>query len=81
METYLSESFSDEKIIDELSNKESMFFIAWDNNVPIGYLKVNIGKAQTELQDPFALEIERIYVKASYHGKKLVNCCMIKLWK
>ncbi|RNL55811.1 GNAT family N-acetyltransferase [Pedobacter jejuensis] len=71
MEMYLSKSFSDEKMINELSNKESMFFIAWDKNVPIGYLKVNTGEAQTELQDPFALEIERIYVKASYHGKKI----------
>ncbi|MFC4212354.1 GNAT family N-acetyltransferase [Pedobacter lithocola] len=71
MKKYLSESFSEEKIKKELSNKESMFFIVWDSEVPIGYLKINTGDAQTELQDTCALEIERIYVKANYHGKKI----------
>jgi predicted GNAT family acetyltransferase len=32
---------------------------------------VNTGKAQTELQDDTSLEIERIYVKQSHHGKKV----------
>jgi ribosomal protein S18 acetylase RimI-like enzyme len=71
MQKYLSENFSDIKVKQELSNQESQFFIAWEGDVPIGYLKVNTGQAQTELQDPLALEIERIYVSASYHGKKI----------
>jgi ribosomal protein S18 acetylase RimI-like enzyme len=37
----------------------------------IGYLKINTGQAQTELQDSQALEIERIYVLKSFHGKKV----------
>jgi len=36
------------------------------------------GKAQTELHDPLALEIERIYVKATHHGKKVGQLLMIK---
>lgn len=71
MQKYLSESFSDAKVKEELSNRESLFFIAWEDNDPIGYLKVNLGNAQTELQDPLALEIERIYVKATHHGKRI----------
>lgn len=71
MQKYLSDSFSDNQVKAELSNKESLFFIAWEDNTPIGYLKINIGEAQTELQDPLALEIERIYVKATHHGKKI----------
>lgn len=71
MQQYLSDSFSDEKILEELLNEESEFFIAWEDDLPIGYLKINTGEAQTELQDPSTLEIERIYVKASHHGKKI----------
>jgi len=71
MQEYLSTSFSDNKIKTELANKESQFFIAWDNDLPVGYLKINTGNAQTELQGPDALEIERIYVKASHQGKKI----------
>ncbi|MFM6938558.1 MAG: GNAT family N-acetyltransferase [Aquirufa sp.] len=37
----------------------------------IGYLKVNWGDAQSENQDPNALEIERIYVLQQYHGTQV----------
>lgn len=71
MEKYLTESFSTEKVKTELTNPESLFFIAWEEDNPVGYLKVNSGNAQTELQDKTSLEIERIYVKSSHHGKKI----------
>ncbi|MFS4428160.1 GNAT family N-acetyltransferase [Chryseobacterium sp. GVT01B] len=71
MKKYLEESFNTEKIKSELSNPDSFFYIAWEEDNPVGYLKVNSGKAQTELQDETSLEIERIYVKKSHHGKKV----------
>lgn len=71
MNKYLEDSFNEKKIKAELSNPGSLFFIAWDNKNPIGYLKVNSGNAQTEQQHDTALEIERIYVKSSHHGKKV----------
>lgn len=71
LEKYFFESFNDTKVQEELSNEESLFFIALEDQVPIGYLKINTGQAQTELQDPSALEIERIYVKATHHGKRI----------
>ncbi|AKK74121.1 GNAT family acetyltransferase [Chryseobacterium gallinarum] len=71
MEKYLEESFNTEKIKSELNNSDSIFYIAWEEDDPVGYLKVNSGNAQTELQDNNSLEIERIYVKKSHHGKKV----------
>lgn len=71
MRSYLEESFNTEKIKSELNNPDSLFYIAWEEDNPVGYLKVNSGKAQTELQDETSLEIERIYVKKSHHGKKV----------
>lgn len=71
MKKYLEESFNTEKIKSELNNADSFFYIAWEEDNPVGYLKVNSGKAQTELQDESSLEIERIYVKKSHHGKKV----------
>lgn len=71
MKKYLEESFNTEKIKSELNNPDSFFYIAWEEDNPVGYLKVNAGKAQTELQDESSLEIERIYVKKSHHGKKV----------
>src|ERR1700750_1244351 len=72
MKTYLDESFSTEKVKLELNNPDSHFFIAWEEDNPVGYLKLNSGAAQTELQDDnTSLEIERIYVKKSHHGQKV----------
>jgi len=71
MNKYLEDSFNDNRVSAELSNPDSLFFIAWEGANPVGYLKVNTGVAQTEPQDKNALEIERIYVKRSHHGKKV----------
>jgi hypothetical protein len=50
MKTYLGESFSSEKVKSELNNPDSYFFIAWEEDIPVGYLKLNSGTTQTELQ-------------------------------
>jgi len=71
MQQYLEASFNDEKISAELNDPASYFYIAWEEETPVGYLKLNTGKAQTEQLGDAALEIERIYVKAAYHGKKI----------
>ena len=68
---YLEEEFSISKLTTELNDNNAEFYFAkLDNNV-IGYLKLNFGKSQTELQDNGALEIERIYVLNEYHGKNV----------
>ncbi len=71
MKNYLEGGFSKERLTVELNNPSSEFYFAiLDNNV-IGYLKLNFGQSQTELQDDKALEIERIYVLKEFHGKKV----------
>ncbi len=71
MQKYLAESFSSEKLLKELNTPDSQFFIAWEEENSVGYLKINFGASQTELQDETSMEIERIYVKSSHHGKKV----------
>ena len=71
MDKYLNEALSLEKLTEELNNPNSLFYFIEDNNTPIGYLKLNMGASQTELNDNTALEIERIYVTQAYQGKKV----------
>ena len=71
MNAYLAEGFSEEKLLAELQNENSQFYLACQENEVLGYLKVNIGVAQTENQDSDALEIERIYVLQKCHGKQV----------
>lgn len=67
---YMNAFFSHEKLYAEITNPSSEFYFALFNGHAIGYLKINVGNAQTELQNNNALEVERIYVKKEAQGKK-----------
>lgn len=71
MQKYLNESFSLNKLTNELTNTQSEFYLAILDNAVIGYMKLNIGQAQTEIKDNHALEIERIYVLKDFHGQQI----------
>ncbi len=71
MNSYLNGSLSLDKLAIELSNESSQFYFALIDDEIVGYLKLNLGQAQTEIKDGQALEIERIYVLQKYHGKKV----------
>jgi len=71
MNKYLEEGFALEKLSKELSSDQSEFYFAFSGEELIGYLKLNFGSAQTELQENEGLEIERIYVLQAFHGKKI----------
>jgi len=71
MTKYLQDGFSIAKLTNEINSEGSQFYFALSGTEVIGYLKVNEGSSQTELQDDKALEIERIYVLGKYHGKKV----------
>ncbi len=68
MNNYLAANFTREKIEEQLTNRDSIFYLALDKDVAVGYLKLNRGPAQTDIQDDSSLEIERIYVKVGLQG-------------
>ena len=71
MTSYLAEEFSLEKLSSELINPNIEYYFARIGEVVIGYLKLNFGRAQKELQNENSLEIERIYVSKEYLGKQV----------
>jgi diamine N-acetyltransferase len=71
MQNYLENSLSILQLTIELFNPNSEFYFAKTDYKVIGYLKINFGNAQTELNENEALEIERIYVLNEFHGKKV----------
>lgn len=69
MASYLESGFSIAKLQEELNNSQTLFYFAMFQNIVVGYLKVNVGEAQTETQGHDGLEIERIYVSRAFQGK------------
>jgi ribosomal protein S18 acetylase RimI-like enzyme len=70
MDKYAEQNLNEDKFREQLSNADSEFYIVYEEEIPVGYMKLNFGQAQTELRDESSMEIERIYVKRKYHGKK-----------
>ncbi len=71
MNTYVSENFNKNKLIAQLKNPDVKFFFALIDGIIAGYIKLNIGKAQTDDKLENALEVERIYVINNYKGKSV----------
>ncbi len=68
MSSHLSQYFTEEKLTNEILNPCSKFFFAIKSGLPVGYLKINSGPAQTVLPNEGGFEIERIYVDQSFKG-------------
>ena len=73
LQKYLDKSFNKDQLREELNDKNSHFIIAFQNEMPIGYAKINLGIAQTEQHNLAAMELHRIYVLQEFHGKKVAQ--------
>lgn len=74
---YLDKAYAGEKLTAELADDNSEFLFIEHNQQVAGYLKLNWNEAQTEVQGPDALEVERIYLLADYQrlglGRQLLE--------
>ena len=68
---YIKNHFSIEQLSSEWNDPNSEFYLAYSNEEAAGYLKINIGNAQTENHDINALEVQRIYVLKKYHRQNI----------
>jgi ribosomal protein S18 acetylase RimI-like enzyme len=77
MDAYLEEAFDLEKIKTELEAPQSEFYFLFADGQLAGYIKVNDVPAQTDINDPTSLELERIYVKKEFKrlglGSQLID--------
>lgn len=76
MDKYLRESFSMEKLAQELGNAHCKFYFIYLDSELTGYTKINYTPAQSDINDPQSVEVERIYVRKEYAGKGLGKALM-----
>jgi ribosomal protein S18 acetylase RimI-like enzyme len=69
MRRYLEEAFNPERIRQELKNPISQFYLLCENQKTVAYFKINFAPAQTDINDPESLELERIYVIKGFKGR------------
>lgn len=70
MDKYIADSLSPDEIRREIADPDSAFFVATVDGVPAGYMKVNVGDAQTEKMPDDAMEVQRLYILKAFkrHG-------------
>ena len=73
MQSYLDSAFNIQQLISELKSNQCEYYFAKSGVEVVGYLKLNFGEAQTELQDDSSIEIERIYVVKDFQGRRIGN--------
>jgi ribosomal protein S18 acetylase RimI-like enzyme len=68
LEHYVRSAYAPDEIERQLRNTGSVFFLAERDGRPVGYLKLNLPGAQTDLDEVDAAEIESLYVSAAHQG-------------
>lgn len=66
LERYLDHTYSLKQLTSEIENVNSEFYALYHDSQIVGYLKLNVGDAQTEAQGPNAMEVQRIYVRPDF---------------
>jgi len=71
MQAYVNTHFNAGRIQAELANAEVAYYFIYKGGSHAGYIRLNYGSQQTDLQDVKAIEIERIYVLPAFKGQGL----------
>lgn len=81
MEQYAMQTFSRERLLAEIKNLLVAFYFAYQREELVGYIKINVGTAQTDIQTNDCLEIERIYILKSFQGKNIGQLLLHKAFE
>lgn len=73
MQKFLDEDYATDKLLAQINNPDSRFLFLIRGGEVAGYLKINVGAAQTEHLQENALEVERIYLLPKFQHQGLGN--------
>ena len=82
IQSYIRESFSTERLRDELASADNLFLLVFlaEADSPVGYAKLRAGTRDASVKGPDPVELERIYVDESAIGRgvgaALMEACL-----
>ena len=78
MEKFMAEQFSRESLMKEVGAEGNIFFLAYDNETPVGYARMRESRSPAGLGEKKSIEIARIYAVAASVGKGIGKVLMQK---
>src|SRR5688500_18782500 len=71
IENFVEDCFNTGKIYKELQDENDFYFIAFINNLAVGYIRIKEEESNVaEIKNYKSIELKRIYVLREYHSKK-----------
>jgi ribosomal protein S18 acetylase RimI-like enzyme len=68
MDKFMNEQFTREKLMEEVNEPGNTFLLAFDADVPVGYVRMREGMKRPEFDGKDSIEIARIYSVNTYIG-------------
>jgi ribosomal protein S18 acetylase RimI-like enzyme len=68
---YINSAFESNTIKAQLENTDSYFYFVFMDEQLVGYFKLNVSDAQTDIKTEEAIELERIYVRQEFQGQQI----------
>jgi len=65
---YLEYTYSVEKITKSINKENNVFFVAFLENVPVGFAKVKKSSLNEQIKSIAQMELQKLYVLSYYHG-------------
>ncbi len=78
MNKFLNEQFTREALIKEVSAKDNIFLLAYDQQKPVGYARLRENNNPPSLESTNAIELARIYAASNSIGKGVGKVLMEK---
>ena len=67
MDKFLNEQFTKEALMKEVETENNIFLLAYDDNTPVGYVRMRENNIPPHLGTNQAIEIARIYAVRTFH--------------
>lgn len=68
---YIDAAFAKDTIAHQLKNVHSVFYFVFIDELLVGYFKLNVNDAQTDIKSEESMELERIYVRQDFQGRQI----------
>jgi ribosomal protein S18 acetylase RimI-like enzyme len=69
LDKFFNEQFTHEMLVQEVGAPKNIFLLAYDGNLPVGYVRMRENNNPPDLGNVHAIEIARIYAITTHIGK------------
>ena len=77
MDKFMADQFNREKLIKEVTEPGNTFLLAFDSDIPVGYVRMREGQKFPQFDNKDSIEIARIYAVNTYIGTGVGQQLMI----